>query len=80
MGSAFKAEDATPLSEEWSEYIYRCLDCRACETACPSGVHFGELLEQARAIYEQNAPAPLLIDSGRTSSSNKFCPIKNGWT
>ncbi|MDE0010043.1 MAG: 4Fe-4S dicluster domain-containing protein, partial [Candidatus Poribacteria bacterium] len=56
MGSAFKDEDATPLSEEWSEYIYRCLDCRACETACPSGVHFGELLEQARAIYEQNAP------------------------
>lgn len=56
MGSAFKTEDATPLSEEWSEYIYRCLDCRACETACPSGVHFGELLEQARAIYELNAP------------------------
>ncbi len=56
MGSAFKAEDATPLNEEWSEYIYRCLDCRACETACPSGVHFGELLEEARAIYEQNAP------------------------
>ena len=55
MGSAFRTEDATPLSEEWAEYIYRCLDCRACETACPSGVHFGELLEQARAIYELNA-------------------------
>ncbi len=55
MGSAFKAEGATPLNEEWSEYIYRCLDCRACETACPSGVHFGELLEEARSIYEQNA-------------------------
>lgn len=55
MGSAFRDEDAIPLNEEWSEYIYRCLDCRACETACPSGVHFGELLEQARAIYEQNA-------------------------
>ena len=55
MGSAFKPENATPLNEEWAEYIYRCLDCRACETACPSGVHFGELLEQARAIYESNA-------------------------
>lgn len=54
MGSAFKPQDPTPLNEEWAEYIYRCLDCRACETACPSGVHFGELLEQARAIYEQN--------------------------
>ncbi len=54
MGSAFKKQGATPLNEEWGEYIYRCLDCRACETACPSGVHFGELLEEARSIYEMN--------------------------
>ncbi len=55
MGSAFKKGSSTPLTEDWGEYIYRCLDCRACETACPSGVHFGELLEEARGIYEMNA-------------------------
>ncbi len=59
MGSAFKQQDPTPLTKEWEEYIYRCLDCRACETACPSGVHFGELLEEARAIYESNVHRPL---------------------
>lgn len=59
MGSAFKQQNPTPLTEEWEEYIYRCLDCRACETACPSGVHFGELLEEARAIYEHNVQRPL---------------------
>ena len=28
----------------------RCLDCRACESVCPSGVPYGELLEKTRGI------------------------------
>src|SRR5208283_6213897 len=31
-----------------------CLGCRGCETACPSGVHYGRLLEGARLFVEQN--------------------------
>jgi len=30
-------------------HIYQCFNCRACETACPSGVEFGAIMEMARA-------------------------------
>src|SRR3989442_5425133 len=31
-------------------HIYQCFNCRACETACPSGVQFGAVMEMARAM------------------------------
>ena len=41
------------------EPLNRCLDCRACETACPSGVPYGELLEKTRSIILENTPQSL---------------------
>ena len=33
--------------------MYECLDCRACEAVCPSGVAYGKVLEPARTQIEQ---------------------------
>ena len=35
----------------------RCLQCRACETACPSAVPYGRIMEDARASIMANAPS-----------------------
>jgi glycolate oxidase iron-sulfur subunit len=37
------------LSPGFVEQMSECLDCRGCEAACPSGVHYGGLIEPARA-------------------------------
>ncbi len=48
------------LSDSFVTHIDRCLGCLNCQTACPSGVRYGDLLEQARSQIEQNYRRPWL--------------------
>lgn len=54
------ADGRSPLSDRMRRHLELCLDCRSCETACPSGVQYGRLIEPFRLAVEQADPRPEL--------------------
>jgi glycolate oxidase iron-sulfur subunit len=52
------ASGAAPITDAYIEHIELCLACRGCETACPSGVKYGRLVEAARAEIEAKIKRP----------------------
>lgn len=47
------ADDRLDVSQAFAEEMYFCLGCLACQTACPAGVDYAELIETARAEVER---------------------------
>jgi len=55
---AVKEERLAVTSLTFENHIDRCLGCRACESACPAGVEYGQLLEAARAEITRGQTKP----------------------
>lgn len=58
-GRIYLAKNAEEGRISWKQAepaLSTCLGCRACETACPSGVEYGSLLELAREQVGQASP------------------------
>ncbi|WON72535.1 glycolate oxidase subunit GlcF [Nitrosospira sp. Is2] len=57
--------EGAPVTEKTQLHLDRCLTCRACETVCPSGVHYGRLVDIGRGIVEKKVGRRLVDGSMR---------------
>jgi len=63
-----------PVSGNFVDHINKCLDCRSCETACPSAVNYGKLVEHARARIERDFKRPLFSRLARNLVYRRLLP------
>jgi glycolate oxidase iron-sulfur subunit len=54
-------EQTLDLSKEFVNEMYFCLACQACETACPAGVNYGKMIEDARNTISENKKEPFFL-------------------
>ena len=50
------ADRRLSMSPQVRNHLDLCLDCRACESACPSGVQYGKLIEPFKVAMQRSAP------------------------
>ncbi|MGX1185305.1 Fe-S oxidoreductase [Pseudomonas sp. F-14 TE3623] len=50
--------EGAPATAKAQLHLDRCLTCRNCETTCPSGVDYHNLLDIGRAVIDQAVPRP----------------------
>ena len=68
------------LTDKVRHHLDLCLDCRSCETACPSGVQYGRLLEPFRVEMQQLSAAGIRLPSaGGTGSGEPARSVRPDW-
>ncbi len=68
------AEEQLEFTKALKDEAFFCLDCRACTTACPSGVHAGEVMEQCRSQAHEAFPPSTPVKAFRNFVLEKMLP------
>lgn len=68
--------NGAPMTEAYIRHLDLCLACRGCETACPSGVPYGRLIEAARAQIEAHRHLSFWARLGRRLVFNRLLPSR----
>lgn len=66
------AEGRLAITDDFIEHMNCCLGCRACETACPSGVQFGKLIEAAREQIQLDTPDVAFQEGADSHGSDEY--------
>lgn len=61
------ADGRIPIEGAFQQHLELCLGCRACETACPSGVQYGAIFETAREAIEETR-----VEAGQISRRERL--------
>ncbi|MNS20315.1 Lactate utilization protein A [compost metagenome] len=51
--------EGNEVTQKTQQHLDRCLSCRNCETTCPSGVDYHNLLDIGRAVVDAAVPRPI---------------------
>jgi glycolate oxidase iron-sulfur subunit len=66
------------LSPLFAEEMNFCLDCQACETACPAGVNYGRMVEKARVVVDEAGYGSRIGLAVKRFSLRKIVASRNG--
>lgn len=70
------ADGNAGITPAYIQHIDLCLACRGCESACPSGVQYGRLVEAARAHIEAGRERPFLVRVVRAFAFRHLLPSR----
>ena len=66
------------MSELFAEEMNFCLDCQACETACPAGVKYGQMVEAARVVVDKAGFGSKFMLTVKRFALRKIVASRNG--